>query len=84
MTILAAGMKSLLNTSIFYAYGGQILAGLAQPIILNSPGKIASTWFRDERVKFRIIEIESDRHFDLLCFEYDRNNFRVHPPHFFC
>jgi hypothetical protein len=54
MTVIAAGIKSLLNKSLFFAYGGQIFAALAQPIILNSPGKIASTWFRDERVNYNL------------------------------
>jgi hypothetical protein len=43
-------LKIFINESIYYAYAGQVLAAIAQPFILNSPGKIASTWFKDERV----------------------------------
>lgn len=46
-TILGAGIKCLTNYHIAWAYVGQILAGLFQPAILNSPGKIASVWFKD-------------------------------------
>lgn len=50
ITALGAGLKGMLNTGLVYAYIGQTLAGIAQPIIINSPGKIASTWFREDRV----------------------------------
>ena len=50
LTILGAVLKIFINESIYYAYAGQLLSAIAQPFILNSPGKIASTWFRDERV----------------------------------
>ena len=46
--ILGAGLKCLTNHSIAWAYVGQVLAGLFQPAILNSPAKIASVWFKDD------------------------------------
>jgi hypothetical protein len=39
---------------MFFPYLGQTLAAIAQPFILNSPGKFASTWFREERVSFNL------------------------------
>jgi hypothetical protein len=50
LTIIGAGLKSMMNINILFAYAGQTIAAIAQPVILNSPGKIASTWFREERV----------------------------------
>ena len=45
-TFLGAGLKLLVNKSMACVFIGQILAGLFQPAILNSPGKIAANWFR--------------------------------------
>ena len=48
--MIGSFLKAFLNTNIIFAYLGQILCALAQPLILNSTSKIASTWFRPERV----------------------------------
>ena len=45
LIILGALLKIFINTSIAYAYIGQFLAAVFQPAILNSPVKIAATWF---------------------------------------
>ena len=47
-TILASGLKLLINQSIFWCYLGQFMASLFQPALLNSPGKISANWFRDD------------------------------------
>jgi hypothetical protein len=54
LTISAAVFKVFTNSGIEYAYIGQVLAAIAQPFILNSPGKFASTWFRGDVVRFTI------------------------------
>jgi len=48
--IIGSGLKLLLNidNSLTCCYIGQIFAGLFQPAILNSPGKIAANWFRED------------------------------------
>lgn len=48
--ILGAGLKLLVNKdkSLAVCYIGQIFAGLFQPALINSPGKIAANWFRDD------------------------------------
>ena len=48
--IVGAGLKLLVNKdeSLASCYIGQILAGLFQPALINSPGKIAANWFRDD------------------------------------
>ena len=48
--IIGAGLKLLVNKdeSLASCYIGQILAGLFQPALINSPGKIAANWFRDD------------------------------------
>jgi hypothetical protein len=38
-----------------FAYIGQTIAAIVQPLILNSPGELAATWFREERVKLLFI-----------------------------
>ena len=43
-------LKSLVNYSLVYVYIGQILLAISQPLIANSPGKVATNWFRPERV----------------------------------
>ena len=47
-TILAGGLKLLINKSIIWCYIGQFMASLFQPAILNSPGKISANWFRED------------------------------------
>lgn len=44
-TLLGGGLKCLVNYSMWFAFLGQISAGLFQPALLNSPGKIAANWF---------------------------------------
>ena len=46
--IVGAFLKIFINTSIIFAYIGQFFTAIFQPAILNSPGKIASTWFNEE------------------------------------
>ena len=48
--IVGAGLKLLINkdSSLTSCYIGQIIACLFQPILLNSPGKIAANWFRED------------------------------------
>ena len=48
--IVGAGLKLLINkdSSLVSCYIGQIIACLFQPILLNSPGKIAANWFRED------------------------------------
>ena len=45
LLIIGSFLKIFVNTSIVFAYIGQFLTALFQPAILNSPGKIAATWF---------------------------------------
>lgn len=47
LTLLGAGLKLFINTSMALVYIGQICTCLFQPAILNSPGKIAANWFRE-------------------------------------
>ena len=47
-TILASFSKIFINKGMFFCYLGQFLAGIFQPALLNSPGKIAANWFRDD------------------------------------
>ena len=49
LLIAGAFLKIFINTSITFAYIGQFLTAVFQPAILNSPGKIAATWFNEER-----------------------------------
>ena len=48
--IIGSGLKLLVNkdNSLVCCYIGQILASLFQPSLLNSPGKIAANWFRED------------------------------------
>ena len=46
-------LKAFVNHSLYFPYAGQILLAISQPLILNSPGKVAAQWFRPERVKIR-------------------------------
>lgn len=48
-TLVGAGLKLFVNKdgkSLALCFVGQCLAGLFQPALLNSPGKIAANWFR--------------------------------------
>ena len=56
--LLIAGsfLKVFINTSISWAYIGQVLTALFQPAILNSPAKIAATWF-DEKSRVIVTSI---------------------------
>lgn len=54
MTILGSILKVFTNESLYIAFVGQILAGIAQPFILNSPGKLSTTWFRPDVVEISI------------------------------
>ena len=47
-TILASFFKIFINKSMYFCYLGQFLASIFQPALLNSPGKIAANWFRDD------------------------------------
>ena len=47
-TILASGLKLLINQNIIWCYVGQFMAAVFQPALLNSPGKISANWFRDD------------------------------------
>ena len=49
-TLLGAGLKMLVNkdTSLACCFVGQFFSGLFQPALLNSPGKIAANWFRED------------------------------------
>ena len=49
-TLAGSALKLLVNkdTSLASCYVGQILNGLFQPALLNSPGKIAANWFRED------------------------------------
>ena len=56
LTILGSFLKCFININIIYAYIGQFLIAIFQPAILNSPAKIASTWF-DEKNRIIITSI---------------------------
>jgi len=47
--IIGSILKIFINTHIAFAYVGQILTALFQPAILNSPAKIAATWFNEKQ-----------------------------------
>ena len=46
-TIIAGGLKVLINYSIIWGYIGQFMAAIFQPALINSPGKISANWFRE-------------------------------------
>jgi hypothetical protein len=50
LTLLGGAFKSQTNRWLIFAYIGQSLPAIAQPLIMNSPGKLASTWFREDKV----------------------------------
>ena len=47
---ITAGIVLLVNKdkSLASSYVGQIIACIFQPVLLNSPGKIAANWFRED------------------------------------
>lgn len=47
-TVLASFFKLFINKGMFFCYLGQFMAGIFQPALINSPGKIAANWFRDD------------------------------------
>ena len=47
-TILASFFKLFINKMMFFCYIGQFMAAIFQPALINSPGKIAANWFRDD------------------------------------
>ena len=47
-TILGSFFKLFINKGTFFCYLGQFMAAIFQPALLNSPGKIAANWFRDD------------------------------------
>ena len=49
-TLIGAGLKMFINkdTSLACCFVGQFFSGLFQPALLNSPGKIAANWFRED------------------------------------
>ena len=49
-TLAGSALKLLINkdTSLASCFIGQFLAGSFQPALLNSPGKIAANWFRED------------------------------------
>ena len=48
--IIGAGLKVLVNKdkSLASCFIGQFISGLFQPALINSPGKIAANWFRED------------------------------------
>jgi hypothetical protein len=71
--MVGAGSKIFLNSSLAFAYIGQTLAALGQPLILNATGKVASSWFREDRVK-NIIYLESHSYIRMCCCQYYWSN----------
>ena len=52
LTIIGAWIRILVNENFLYVLLGQLVASFGQPFIMNSPSKIAATWFNPEnRVK---------------------------------
>lgn len=49
LNIAGCFIKTFVNDNLAFLYIGQLFAAVAQPIYLNAPAKIASTWFRDDR-----------------------------------
>ena len=47
-TVLASAFKLFINKNMFLCFLGQIMASVFQPALINSPGKIAANWFRDD------------------------------------
>ena len=52
LTLLGAWLRILVNSSFYYVILGSFLSSIGQPLIFNTPAKIAAYWFRpDNRVK---------------------------------
>ena len=47
-TMLASGLKLLINYNMLWCYLGQFMAAVFQPALINSPGKISANWFRED------------------------------------
>ena len=47
-TMSASAFKLLINKNMAFCYIGQFMASIFQPALINSPGKIAANWFRDD------------------------------------
>ena len=47
-TMSASAFKLMVNKNMFFCYLGQFMASIFQPALINSPGKIAANWFRDD------------------------------------
>ena len=47
-TVLASAFKLFINKNMFLCFLGQIMSSVFQPALINSPGKIAANWFRDD------------------------------------
>ncbi len=47
-TLVGSTLKIFLNHSFFYLLLGNIVAGMGQPFIMNSPAKIAAVWFKSK------------------------------------
>ena len=56
LIIVGAVFKIFLNVHIAFAFVGQFLASSLQPAILNSPAKLAATWF-DEKSRVLVTSI---------------------------
>ena len=56
LIFVGAGFKIFLNVHIAFAFVGQFLASSLQPAILNSPAKLAATWF-DEKSRVLVTSI---------------------------
>jgi len=76
--MVGAFLKAFFNDSITVAMIGQILAAIGQPFILGSPGKIASNWFRKDRVCYIKIILESICNNNRCFSKYNRNYFRIY------
>jgi len=73
---MGAGLKCFLDFGFFYLYLGQFLAATGQPFFLNAPAKIASTWFREDKV-INSYNLESNCYIYLLRIKYLRHNFWI-------
>ncbi len=53
-TLLGSFFKIFINNdkTLTVCYVGQVFAALFRPLLLNSPGKIASNWFREDKRTF--------------------------------
>lgn len=67
--IIGSGLKLLVNKdkSLASCYIGQTISCLFQPVLLNSPGKIAANWFREELLWLLLTSITSVSFLVLFC-----------------